>query len=414
MKYLLIIGDGMADNPLPELGEKTPLEYANIPTMDALAGAGVLGSVLTVPESMPAGSDTAILSIFGCDPVLFHCGRAALEAAAKGIKLSPTDIAYRCNMITIDSSTQEAPIAFEEKKILSHSAGAISGETADILVTDLFNTPAFKEASEKAGISIYPGNSFRHIAVQSGRDGQPDVEFLTPPHDHIGDAIGQHLPKGGEGAEKLTELIRLSHEILEDHPINIKRRKNGELAANCIWFWAQGSAAELPSFEKKYGKSGSVISAVPLCQGIGALMGLEKITVEGATGELNTNYEGKVEAALKSLETHDFTVIHVEAPDECTHNGDLKGKLQAIEWIDSRVIKPLKEKLDCAGTKYKMMIISDHKTLMSTRGHCGEPVPFIIYDSCAEKQTGFRYNEKDAEKGVSIETGTKLLEMLFK
>jgi len=419
MKYVLIIGDGMADNPIPELDEKTPLQYAKTPMMDALASAGVLGSVRTVPEAMTAGSDTAILSIFGFDPSLFNGGRASLEAAAMGIKLEPGDIVYRCNMITLESSTQDNPqnnphknpIAFKEKKIISHSAGAIDGSSADTLITDLFNTPDFKKAVETAGISIYPGGSFRHIAVQHSALQEP--LSLTPPHDHLGETLGKHLPQGEERAKTLTELMRLANEILENHPINKKRQENRELPANGIWFWANGASGELPSFKKRYGKTGSVISAVPLCQGIGVLMGLEKISVKGATGELNTNYEGKVEAALKSLETHDFTTIHIEAPDECTHNGDLKGKLQAIEWIDSRVLAPLKEALDNKKIPHKLMIISDHKTLLSTRGHNGEPVPFLIYDSSKDNNTGLKFNETDAKTGEFLENGTKLMEMLF-
>jgi len=406
MKYVLIIGDGMADNPVAGLDGKTPLEYANTPAMDALASAGVLGSVLTVPKGMQAGSDTAILSIFGSDPSIYYGGRAALEAAASGIKLEAGDIAYRCNMVTLES----ADIPFEDKKILSHSAGGVAGDVADALIIDLFNTPVFKKAAEEAGISIFPGGSFRHIAVQNSfalqrkNDSSFEQLILTPPHDHIGETLGQHLPQGGDNAKVLTDLMRLANEILE----------NGDSQANGIWFWAHGNAIGLPNFEKKYGKSGSVISAVPLCQGIGVLMGLEKITVEGATGELYTNYEGKVSAALESLKINDFTTIHIEAPDECTHNGDLKGKIQAIEWLDSRIITPLKDSLDNQNIDYKLLVISDHRTLLSTRGHCGEPVPYIIYDNREDKKTGLKFCEKDAEKGLFIETGTKLLEMLFK
>ena len=410
MKYVLVIGDGMADNPLLELDGETPLKYANTPAMDSLASAGVLGNVLTVPKGMQAGSDTAILSIFGCEPSTFYGGRAALEAAASGIKLEPGDIAYRCNMVTLESGD----IPFEDKKILSHSAGAIAGDVADTLITDLFNTPVFKKTADEAGISIFPGNSFRHIAVQRSFARQRNVAVpqnvalpqlvLTPPHDHIGETLGQHLPRGSKNAQTLANLMRMANELLE----------NGKTPANGIWFWAHGVATELPNFEKKYGKSGSVISAVPLCQGIGVLMGLEKIIVEGATGELHTNYEGKVKAALESLKTNDFTTIHIEAPDECTHNGDLKGKLQAIEWIDSRIVAPVKNNLESQNIDYKLLIISDHKTLLSTKGHCGDPVPYVIYDSSEDKKTDFQYCEKDAEKGLFIETGTKLLEMLFK
>jgi len=405
MKYILVIGDGMADDPLPELDFNTPLQHADIKTMDKLAGAGVLGSVKTIPDGLPAGSDTAILSIFGYDPRSSYSGRAPLEAAAMDISLFPGDTAYRCNMITIEDS--EKP--FEEKKLLSHSAGAISGEESDFLLAELLDDPGFKAAAKNAGIVIYPGSSFRHIAVRQGAG-----VALTPPHDHLGETLGKHLPRGGDNAAALEELIRLSYVILNDHPVNKKRREEGKLPANCIWFWASGSAAELPGFTEKYGKTGSVISAVPLCQGIGKLIGLEKVVVEGATGELHTNYEGKVDAAIKALETRDFTAIHIEAPDECTHNGDLKGKLQAIEWVDSRIVAPLVKRLSENGTDFRMLLMSDHRTLTSTRGHDSGAVPYLLYDSRTDNKTGKTFCESDAAIGNFIENGTQLLEILFK
>ena len=402
----------MADDPIPELGGKTPLQYADIKTLDNLADVGVLGRAATIPEGMPAGSDTAILSIFGCDPRKYYAGRAPLEAAATGIKLSPGDIAYRCNMISIEDG--EKP--FEDKKILSHSAGSIEGHESDTLIRELFNAPLFREATVKAGIKVYPGNSFRHIAVQNEINN--DNIVLIPPHDHLGEKLGQHLPKGNENASVLENLIRLSHTFLDSHPINIHRRSEGKLPANCIWFWAEGTSIELPNFTKRYGKSGSMISAVPLCRGIGVLTGLEKIVVDGATGELHTNYEGKVEAGVSVLEVKDFVTIHIEAPDECTHNGDLKGKLQAIEWVDSRIIAPLMKKLSEKGVDYRMLVMSDHRTLSSTRGHDSGLVPFVLYDSTtasagnAEK-SGLKFCETDAEKSGNITSGTDLMNMLF-
>ena len=407
MKYLLVIGDGMADDPIAALGGRTPLQYANIPVMDRLASAGVLGSVMTIPEGMQAGSDTAILSIFGCDPREYFSGRAPLEAAAKGIKLAPGDIAYRCNMITIE----DGDIPFEKKKILSHSAGAISGGESDTLVSDLFSTPAFKEAAEEAKGKIYLGSSFRHIFIQ--KEQKNSRIKLTPPHDHIDEPLGQHLPKGNDSAAVLKNLIHMSHEILNDHPVNVKRREAGKLPANCIWFWAQGTAVELPDFTEKYGKTGSVISAVPLCHGIGVLIGLEKVFVEGATGELNTNYEGKVDAAIKALQTNDFATIHIEAPDECTHNGDIKGKLQAIEWIDSRILAPLLDKMKESKSDFRLLLMSDHRTLTSTRGHDSGPVPYVLYDSRVDRKTGKRFSEAEAENGEFIPAATELMDLLF-
>ena len=407
MKYIVVIGDGMADKPVPELNGKTPLQYANTPEMDTLASAGVLGSALTIPEGMPAGSDTAIMSIFGCDPKICYAGRAPLEAAASGIILTPGDAAYRCNMVTFEDSAKP----FDEKKIISHSAGSIEGKVSDELIKELFATPPFKEAAEEAGMVVYPGSSFRHIAVQKA----PDITgiVLTPPHDHLGETIGQHMPRGCENAVALDRMMRLAHEILDDHPINMRRRAEGKLPSNGIWFWAEGEAVELPDFESRYGKTGAVVSAVPLCQGIGVLIGIDKMLVEGATGELDTNYEGKVETALEALKTRDFVAIHIEAPDECTHNGDTKGKVQAIEWIDSRVLGPLTKRLRESGEDFRMLVISDHLTLTSTRGHDGAPVPYIIYDSRKDMKTGLSYNEADAAGGRYVAAGTELISILF-
>jgi len=407
MKYILVIGDGMADEPVPELGGKTPLQYVNIPVMDSLASAGKTGSVLTVPEGMTPGSDTAILSIFGCDPRSCYDGRAPLEAAATGIVFSPGDVAYRCNMVAFEDGDKP----FEEKKILSHSAGSIKGDESDTLVRMLFDTPAFKAAAEKAGMSVYPGSSFRHIAVQ--KKGDTSQLVLMSPHDHLGEAIGAILPRGSENAAVLEGLMRLAHEILDKHPINERRRAEGNLPANGIWFWAEGTAVELPKFTDRYGKKGCVISAVPLCQGIGLLMGLEKILVEGATGELHTNYEGKVDAAVEALKTFDFAAVHVEAPDECTHNGDLKGKLQAIEWVDSRIVGPLVSRLREAGVDFRMLVMSDHRTLTSTRGHDGKPVPYVLYDSSVDCKSGLFFCEADAARGEFVAAGTELMGRLF-
>ena len=408
----------MADDPIKDLGNKTPLQYASTPTLDWLANSGVLGTAITIPEGMHAGSDTAILSILGLNPQDYFSGRAPLEAAATDIKLSSGDVAYRCNMLSIEDGDKP----FEEKLILSHSAGSIEGKESNELIIDLFNTPAFKKPAEKAGLKIHPGSSFRHLAVQASRGTGTLLAdkarclspcLLSPPHDHLDEVLGQYLPKGEKNAELLKNLIQLSNEILDDHPINKKRRSEGKLPANCIWFWAEGTAVELPKFNELYGKTGSVISAVPLCRGIGVLMGLEKILVSGATGELNTNYEGKVDAAVKSLENKDFTLLHVEAPDECTHNGDLEGKLQAIEWIDSRILMPLLKQLNDDKTDFRMLVMSDHRTLLSTRGHDSGPVPYVIYDSRHNAQSGLKFCESDAQRTKPSIDGIKLMSLLF-
>lgn len=407
MKYLLFIGDGMADNPVEALGGKTPLEYANIPTINALAAKGRIGSVKNCPDALPAGSDTAITSIFGCDPMKYYTGRAPLEAAAAGISLEPGDIAYRCNMVCYEDSDRP----FESKRILSHSAGSISGEKSDELVKWLFGESDFARAAERAGLRVVPANSYRHIAVQSGA--QSDGLRLVPPHDHLGEAIGPILPGGSDNAEVLRRLMKLAHEKLEHHPINDARRAEGKMPANGIWFWAEGTAVKLPDFRARFGHSGGVVSAVPLCHGIAALTGLLPIHVQGATGELETNYEGKVAAVLSCLEEHDFAALHIEAPDECTHNGDLPGKLRAIEYLDSRCMAPLVKGMRGRGWDFRILFLSDHKTLTSTRCHDGTPVPFMLYDSRVDTGLGLSYCERDGEKGeyypVGAESCMKLL-----
>lgn len=403
MKYILLIGDGMADNPVPELGNQTPLQYAAHPVIDALAAKGEVGSVTTCPEGLPPGSDTAILSIFGQDPKVCYTGRSPLEAAADGIKLQAGDVSYRCNMVTYEDSRKP----FAEKRILSHSGGSIEGEQSIQLIDYLFAHPDFQPIAQEAGMMVYPAPSFRHIAVQTGVD-ITGIK-LIPPHDHLGEVIGPLLPAGCPNAQVLGQLMERAHGILDAHPINAKRRAEGKLPANGVWFWAEGTGVALSSFFDKYRKTGTVISAVPLCHGIARLSGLDVSLVEGATGELDTNYEGKVQAALEALKDHDFVGIHVEAPDECTHNGDLKGKLQAIEWLDSRVMAPLSQALAAQGVDYRLLVLSDHKTLTSTRGHDAEPVPFLLYDSRRDSGAGLPYTEESGEKGRYLPDGAAAL-----
>lgn len=407
MKYFLIIGDGMADNPVNELGGKTPLEHANIGTIDSLAARGVLGSVRTVPEGFKPGSDTAIMSIFGCTPKLYYAGRAPLEAAAQGISLNPGDAAMRCNNICVSDDN----VPFAQKLIISHSAGSISGDEGRQLVTWLFNHPEFRFLAEKAGMSVCPTDSYRHIAVMKTTD--ITGLKLAPPHDHLDESVEANRPSGCAAAGVLMQLMEKANELLDDHPINIERRKAGKLPGNSVWFWAEGTAAKLPSFAGQYGKNGAVISAVPLCHGIATLVGLDVIMVPGATGELYTNYEGKVEAAVKAAHQYDFVAVHLEAPDECTHNNDLPGKLQAIEWLDTRIVKPLISGLDASGEDWRMLILSDHKTLIEDLQHDGDPVPFIIYDSRRDTGAGLPYTEKNSEAGPFVEDATDLMKLLF-
>ncbi len=408
MKYILIIGDGMADNPVESLGGKTPVEYAKTPVMDGLAARGLLGSTRNCPDKFPPGSDTAIMSIFGCDPNKYYTGRAPLEAAAQGVSLKDGDLAFRCNMVSLS----EGDMPFEERTIVSHSGGSIDGESSMQLVRDLFADPEFSALAEEAGVRVYPSCSYRHIAVQSHGDANGLV--FSAPHEHLGSVAAEWLPHGSANAEVLKKLMAASFKYLDSHPINAARRAEGKLAANCIWFWAEGTAVTLPSFPEAYHKKGAVISAVPLCHGIGVLTGVTPVMVEGATGELDTNYAGKAEAALHCLKQdgYDFVCVHVEAPDECTHNGDLPGKLQAIENLDSLVIAPIVRGM--AGEDYRMLILSDHKTLTATRGHDADPVPFILYDSReAAPGSGLAYSEVNGLKGPMVKEGVALLGMLF-
>lgn len=407
MKYLLVIGDGMADNPVPQLGNQTPLQAASIPAIDRMAAKGLVGSVVNCPKPLPAGSETAILSIFGCDPRQYFTGRSPMEAAAAGIAMLPGDAAFRCNLVTLE----DGDMPLEKKRILSHSAGSIEGDAALEAVDALLSDPRFSKALRDARIEIHPFPAFRQLAVQHNSD-ITGIRF-TPPHDHLGEEAGPLFPAGNPRAEIFAGLMRLAHEILDHHPVTEKRRAAGKMPANGVWFWAEGTAVELPSFREQYGMDGAVVSAVPLCHGIGVLRGLEMVEVEGATGELDTNFPGKLEAVWDKLNQYDFVCLHLEAPDECTHNGDLPGKLQAIEWLDSKLAAPLLSRLEAAGLDHRVLLLSDHKTLTATRGHDGDPVPFLLYDSRRDTGRGGVYDESAGESGPFVENGNQLLGMLF-
>lgn len=408
MKYILIIGDGMADNAVPELGGKTPLQAAEKPCIDAMAAKSRLGSVLTVPGSLPPGSDTAILSIFGCDPLKYFTGRSPLEAAGCGVQVEPGCASFRCNMICMEDGDQP----FAEKKILSHNAGSIDGETSKAIITALCEDPEFQKALEDLHMTIYPTPSFRHMAVQKNGDIQGIV--MKPPHDILGQVVGEYAFSGNENAKKIWDLMALANQKLEHLPLNEQRRREGKKPANGIWFWAEGTAVKLPNFVENYGHGGSVISAVPLVHGIGVLTGLNMIEVEGATGEVDTNYAGKLQAAKDALLSGDeFLCVHLEAPDESTHNGSLSDKLLAIKQLDSLIVEPLTTWMEEQGMEYRLLLLSDHKTLMSTRTHDGDPVPYLIYDSRKPVDCGLSYTEENGEKGPYVEKGTDLMGLLF-
>lgn len=405
MKYILVIGDGMADFPVEALGGRTPLEAAQKPTIDGLARRGIVSEVKTVPDGVPAGSDTAILSIFGYDPRKVYTGRSPLEAAGSGVKMQPGNVSFRCNLAAVG----EKPGAYEEQDMLSHSGGAIDGQDAMALMHGLLADPSFAALLEKYGMTFTVNPSYRHIAVL--RSGSANLS-TTPPHDILGRAIREYLPVG-EGADMLREIMAASYAVLRAHPINAQRRAEGKLPANSLWFWGQGSAVELSPFAEKYGHTGDVITAVPLVAGIAELAGLRHTSVEGATGEIDTNYAGKVAAALRALETDDFAALHVEAPDECGHAGDAKEKVRAIELLDSEVFVPLCKGLAALGD-YRLLFLSDHYTPISTRTHDGTPVPYLLYDSRVDTGNGQPYSEAGAAaSGARMEAGTDLMPLLF-
>lgn len=414
MKYVLVIGDGMADTHLPQLAGKTPLEALALPAFDRCAGCWC-GRALTVPHGLPAGSDTAILSIFGYSPKTYYTGRSVLEAAGMGVKVPRGCVSFRVNLCAVSE--------VEGKTVIhSHNGGNIHGQEAITLMNDLIATPAFAAKMKDAGLSITVTDTFRHVGVMETTAADLSAVKLTEPHNVLEQAVEPYLPHllrdtQDEAAKKMAqdirELMLMSYGILKDHPVNQKRMADGKLPANMIWPWGAATAMELPSFREKYGHYGSVVSAVPLVWGIATLMGLPHPHVEGATGDLDTNYAGKVACAVEALKGGaDFAAIHVEAPDEMTHAGDLEKKLEAIRYLDSRVIAPLLAQLPALGD-FRILMLSDHKTLMSTRTHDGKPVPFAIYDS-RQPGTPSRLDESTAAaSGLWVPEGRDILARLF-
>ncbi|MBW2066137.1 MAG: cofactor-independent phosphoglycerate mutase [Deltaproteobacteria bacterium] len=393
-KYVLVVGDGMADYPVEELGGKTPLEAANTPLMDLIA-SGRIGLVRTIPQGLEPGSDIANLSLLGYDPAKYHTGRAPLEAAAMGIELKPNEVAFRVNLVTLKWNSSSEII------MVSHNSGNIpTPEGSKIIET-------IRDRIDNPRIRLYPGVSFRHLLVWE--DG-PESALTLPPHDYLGKNVASYL--NSEAPGPITEFIRASWTLLRDHPVNIKRRKEGNLEANSLWPWGQGKTPSLPRFKDIYGLQGGVISAVDLIHGIGAYAGFEPIPVEGATGYLDTNYAGKAREALKALKDLDFVLLHVEAPDEASHNGNLREKIQAIEDIDKKVLTPLLDGLNSL-EDYRIMIVSDHLTPMVKRTHSPEPTPFAwARKGDIEKNAMIRsFSEENAKKSkLHYENGRQLLE----
>lgn len=397
MKYVVVLGDGMADYPIDEIEGKTPLMAAKTPMMDELAKVSEVGLVHTIPEGMAPGSDTANLSVIGYDPKEYYTGRSPLEALSIGVDMKPTDIAFRCNIVTVSEEED-----YENKTIIDHSADEISTEDAAVLLE------AVKKELTIPGYCFYVGTSYRHLLIWE----KGDVLELTPPHDVLGQTIGQYLPKN----QVLKDMMQRSFDILNQHPINVERAKKGLNKANSLWFWGAGTRPALSSFEEKNHKKAVMISAVDLLKGIGVGAGMTNIVVEGANGGLHTNYEGKANAAVKALtkDGYDFAYVHVEAPDEMGHQGSLPKKLEAIESLDQKVIKVIKEGLDKEGVDYRMMILPDHPTPIAIRTHCSDPVPYMLYDSTEQKNNAFGYNEKEAkESGIYIANGHEAIDHLF-
>lgn len=394
MKYIVVLGDGMADEPLEALQGRTPLEAASIPVMDELASEGEMGMVQNVPAGMSPGSDVANLSVLGYDPAASYSGRSPLEALSVGVAMEPDDIIFRCNIVTL-SETEP----YEEKTIIDHSSGEISTADADILmdaVREHFNSEEFQ---------FYTGTSYRHILVwKHGR-----LAELEPPHDHLTCPAGPYLPK----EEVLRSFMERSFAFLNDHPINQQRAAEGKNKANSLWFWGAGTKPSLQNFEEKTGRKAAMISAVDLLKGIAVGSGMKVCQVEGATGSIDTNYEGKAQAAIDSLlkDGCDFAYIHVEAPDEMGHQGHMKEKIMAIEDLDSRIIAPIKAAMEAAGEEFRMLVLPDHPTPLRIRTHSSEPVPYILYDSTRQMRKIARYNEKEAAATGNFEPmGYRLLE----
>lgn len=398
MKYVIVLGDGMADYGLESLGGKTPLAYAKTPAMDEMAKTAEIGLARMVPEGMKPGSDTANLGVIGYNPKIYYSGRSPLEALSIGVELKDTDVAIRCNLVTLTEEQKE----YEDRVIIDHSSSEISTEDAAVLLQ------AVKEELETEAYQFYVGTSYRHLFVWD----KGKVEEFTPPHDIPGKVIREYLPED----EMFREIMKKSYDILSKHSLNLERKKNGLNPANSCWFWGAGTKPALSSFEEKTGKKGVMISAVDLLKGIAVGAGMTNILVEGANGGLHTNYEGKAMAAVQALceDGYDFAYIHVEAPDEMGHQGSIERKVQAIEFLDERVIKIVKEEMEKRGEEVRILVLPDHPTPIATRTHSSDPVPYMLYDSRKDLQGVGQYNEEKAqESGIFFGEGYTLIDHLL-
>ncbi|HHV51604.1 MAG TPA: cofactor-independent phosphoglycerate mutase [Clostridiales bacterium] len=401
MKFAVVLCDGMSDLPGDMLNGKTPMEAANKPLMDWLASNGEVGLVRTVPDGMSPGSDVANLTVLGYNTLECYTGRSPLEAANIGIDLGDDDVAFRCNLVTLSGEED-----FSQKRMVDYCAGDIHTELADTLIKEI------QSAFGGSEFDFYTGTSYRHCMVWHG--GKTALGKITPPHDITGRVIGEYLPSHPDAA-KLLEMMRKSYEILKNHPLNLKRVKEGLNPANAIWLWGQGKRPSLQLYKERFGVKGSVISAVDLIKGIGRIAGMNVCRVDGATGYVDTNFEGKTAAALNELKNgQDFVFIHIEAPDECGHRGEAENKIKAIEYIDSRVLKPLLEGLKEMGD-FNIMVLPDHPTPLAIRTHTSDPVPYLIYSSRGNKASGITsFNETSAARSdIFFEQGHTLIKHFF-
>lgn len=398
MKYVILLSDGMAGEPLAELQGKTTLEAACTPVMDRLAKTAEIGMASMVPEGMSPGSDTANLSVAGYDPKVYYTGRSPIEALSIGVDMEDTDVSFRCNIVTLTEEETE----YEKRKMVDHSSGEISTEDAEVLLD------ALKEGLKKEGYEFYSGTSYRHLLVwKHGK-----IVALTPPHDILTKQIGEYLPQD----EVLRDMMERSYDILSQHPLNLKRKEAGLNPGNCAWFWGAGTRPALTSFEEKTGKKGVVISAVDLLKGIAVGAGMHIVEVEGANGGLHTNYEGKAEAAVDALlkDGYDFVYVHVEAPDEMGHQGNIYDKIQAIENIDEKVLGNMVDALDKSGEAYRILLLPDHPTPICVRTHTGNPVPYLLYDNQKTVRGADTYCERTAHRSQLMwEDGYKLIDHLL-
>ena len=402
MKYVVVLGDGMADERYEELGGRSPIEAADIPAARYLAAHGEVGLCQSVPPGMKPGSDVANLSVLGYDPKRFYTGRSPLEAVSMGVELLDEDVTYRCNLVTLS----DEPV-YEDRTMKDYSAGEISTAEAAELISYLAENLALPEQ-----LSLFPGVSYRHcLRLRGAKAGATET---TPPHDISDRKIAGHLPKGGLG-ELLLGIMKRSAELLADHPVNLARVRAGKNPANSCWFWGEGTRPGLSSFARKTGLSGAVISAVDLVKGIGRLAGMEVIDVPGATGNIHTNFDGKAAAAIDALgRGRDFVYIHLEAPDECGHQGQLLEKVRAIELIDEKVTAPVLSWLQNCGEPFAVMFVPDHPTPVRLRTHTGDPVPYVIYRSAEPREGKVPYSEAGArESGILVEKGYELLDRLI-